>query len=232
VEEGHHRAVVDGFLRGAGTYIDEHRDILRQRLKTESPWWVPEAIDDRIFEKVVGGAKRFIDELLADPDHELRKGIDERLLNLVGRLRTDPELIAVVEQRKVELLDHPAVRDWLDSLWSELQRQLVRAAEDPTSELRIGLVTALETAGQRLRDDSEVQVVFDGWVVNMVHSIAAEYGGRAADYITTTVAQWDAEQTTDLLEVQVGRDLQFIRINGTIVGGLVGLLIYLFGQLL
>ena len=157
LDEGHHHVVIDSVLRTAGEYLDEHREVLRDRLRSESPWWVPEPIDDRIYEKVVGGAKRFLSDLRADPDHELRQGIDERLRGLVDRLRTDPELALRVEERKDALLAQPAVQSWMASLWGELKRSLAVAARDPSSELRQRMEAALASAGRSLRDDPELQ---------------------------------------------------------------------------
>jgi uncharacterized membrane-anchored protein YjiN (DUF445 family) len=232
LDEGHHRVVIDSVLRSAGEYLDEHREVLRDRLRAESPWWVPEPIDDRIYEKVVGGAKRFLSDLQADPEHELRQGIDERLRGLVARLRTDPELALRVEQRKDALLAQPAVQRWMASLWGELKRSLAVAARDPSSELRQRMESALASAGRSLRDDPELQATVDRWLVGAAREVSEQYGGSAADFIAATVERWDPQETSDLLELQVGRDLQFIRINGTVVGGLAGLLIYLVGQLL
>jgi uncharacterized membrane-anchored protein YjiN (DUF445 family) len=232
LHEGHHHALVESVLKGAGEYLDEHRAVLRERLDTESPWWVPEPVDDRIFDKVFGGAKRFIADLSADPQHELRLGVDNRLLALADRLRTDPELVARVEARKDELLAHPSVQAWTASLWGELKGELAVQSRDPSSTLRTRLDTALASAGARLRDDPALQATIDRWFADAVQSLAEQYGHGVADFITTTVERWDVEETTERLELQVGRDLQFIRINGTVVGGLVGLAIYVVSQFL
>jgi uncharacterized membrane-anchored protein YjiN (DUF445 family) len=232
IEEGHHQAFVDSILRSAGDYLDEHRATLRARLSVESPWWVPEPIDDRVFEKVFTGAKRFLRDLQGQPDHELRRGIDRRLTELVDRLRTDPVLIAAVEDRKRQLLQHPSVQAWAASLWVEAKATLSRSARDADSELRRRLAEAVASAGVRLRDDTELQETVDAWFADAVHTAAEEYGPSAAAYIEATVDRWDTEETTSRIELLVGRDLQFIRINGTIVGGLAGLAIYAIGQLL
>jgi uncharacterized membrane-anchored protein YjiN (DUF445 family) len=231
IDEGHHHALVESVLRSAGEYLDEHRSVLRERITIESPWWVPEPLDDRIFEKVFGGAKRFIGDLLAEPDHELRRGIDRRLALLVERLRTDPALAAKVEQRKLDLLQHPSVQAWAASLWSELKVSLSRSARDPSSELRRRLAETIMSGGERLRDDPELQATVDAWFADAVHSAALEYGPSAAAYIEATVERWDTDETVSRLELLVGRDLQFIRINGTIVGGLAGLVIFYVGKL-
>jgi uncharacterized membrane-anchored protein YjiN (DUF445 family) len=232
IAEGHHRALVDAVLARAGEYIDDNREVFRQRLRSESPRWVPGRLDDIVFGRIFGGAKRLIVDLAANPEHELRRDIDARLFELVGRLRTDPELAARVEARKEELLDHPDLQGWAASVWAELKEYLVQAARDPNSTLRSRFEHALTTAGARLRDDPSLQASVDGSLTDAAASIASQYGEGAADYIAATVERWNPADTSDRLELVVGRDLQFIRINGTVVGGLAGLVIYLLGNML
>jgi uncharacterized membrane-anchored protein YjiN (DUF445 family) len=232
IAEGHHRALVDAVLARASDYLDDNRDVLRNRLRSESPWWVPGPLDDRIFAKIFGGAQRLITDLAADPNHELRRDIDARMVELVGRLRTDPDLGGRVEARKELLLDHPDVQAWAGSVWADVKAYLLSSARDPQSTLRSRFEHAVATAGARLRDDRSLQATVDDSLTEAVAAVASQYGAGAADYIAATVERWDPADTSDRLELVVGRDLQFIRINGTVVGGLAGFLIYLVGNLL
>jgi uncharacterized membrane-anchored protein YjiN (DUF445 family) len=232
IAEGHHRALVDAVLARAGEYIDDNREVLRQRLRSESPRWVPGRLDDIVFGRIFGGAQRLVADLAANPDHELRRDIDARLFELVGRLRTDPELGAHVEARKEQLLDHPDIQAWAGSVWAEIKEYLGEAARDPQSPLRSRFEHALSAVGARLRDDASLQATVDGSLTEAAASVASQYGEGAADYIAATVQRWDPAETSDRLELVVGRDLQFIRINGTVVGGLAGLAIYVLGNLL
>ena len=223
IAEGHHRLIVDAVLARAGEYLEANRDALYQRLRTESPWWLPGAIDERIFAKIFGSAQRLVADVAADPDHELRRDIDARLVELVARLRTDPVLAARVEARKEQLLDHPDVQVWAGSVWADVKAYLLRSAREPGSVLRGRFEAALVGAGTRLRDDPSLQVTVDGWLIDAVAAVVSQYRESAADYIAATVERWDPADTADRLELVVGRDLQFIRINGTVVGGLAGL---------
>jgi uncharacterized membrane-anchored protein YjiN (DUF445 family) len=232
IAEGHHHALVDAVLLRAGDYLDDHRDLLRERLRRESPWWLPETLDDRIFAKVFSGAKRLVTDLAEDPEHPLRRDIDSQLIQLVGRLRSDPELAAAVEARKSQLLDHPDVQAWAGSVWSDVKDYLLRSAGDPSSPLRGRFAQALVTVGSRLRDDESLQATVDGWLIEAATGAVELYGENVAEYIAATMARWDPAETSDRLELVVGRDLQFIRLNGTIVGGLAGLIIYVIGNLL
>ncbi len=232
LEAGHHQALLDTVLHGVDRLLDDNRTMLRNKLSEQSPWWVPEPIDNRVFAKMFNGIKGFLAEVAADPNHELRDQLDTRMAELAVRLRTDPTLIAKGEELKAELLAHPEMRAWSSSLWANLKRSVVELADDPDSELRRRLEAALVTAGQALRDDPVLQAKIDSWVERALGYLVEQYRHEIADLISTTVARWDADDTSRRIELQVGRDLQFIRINGTVVGGLAGLVIYSVGQLL
>ena len=228
----HHQALLDTTLNGLSGLLEENRWLLRQKLAEQSPWWLPEPIDDRLFKKFFAGVQGFLAEVAGDPDHELRHQLDVRVAELAVRLRTDPALIARGEQLKAELLEHPEVRAWLDSLWRNTKASILAVADDPDSDLRRRLDAALERAGRSLQEDPVLQAKVNGWIEKVVSYLAEEYGHEIADLIATTVARWDGAEASRRIELQVGRDLQFIRINGTVVGGLAGLAIYSIGQLL
>ena len=232
IAEGYQDTAVDAVLRVIVRYLDENRDDLRLRLHRQLPWWIPGPVDERIFARVFTRAHELSADVVADPDHSLRHEIDAQLRDLIDRLRNDPQLIAQVEARKEQLLDHARVQAWAGSVWADVRDRLVEAARRPDSRLRAHLGDALASAGARLRDDPHLQETVDSWFVDAVATITTQHGERVADYIAATVERWDPEDTADRLELVVGRDLQFIRINGTVVGGLAGLLIYLIGNLL
>ena len=232
VENGHHQRLLDATMAGLKNFLDDNRNTFRERLQTESPWWVPETIDDRIFDKIFTGVHRFLDDVGRDHQHEVRRSIDQRVVAFAQRLRDDPELVAKGEEIKDELLAHPDVRAWIASLWSEMKTSIERAAVDPDSELRRRMTFSLSQVGQRLKDDPSLQAKVDGWVASAGSYLVSNYRGEVSSMISSTVERWDAESTSRRLELQVGRDLQFIRINGTVVGGLAGLVIHLLTELL
>jgi uncharacterized membrane-anchored protein YjiN (DUF445 family) len=232
VEGGHHQRLLDAVLKGLGGFLDDNRKTFRERLEHESPWWIPESIDDKLFEKIYGAVHNFLADVGSDSDHEVRKSIDTRVVAFADRLRSDPELLGKGEELKTELLAHPDVRAWLGSLWGEVKRNTVTALDDPASELRQRLNVSLTSLGKRLASEAELQAKVDDWVMRAAGHIVDHYRGEVADLIAGTVAKWDGKATGERMELQVGRDLQFIRINGTIVGGLAGLLIYSVSQLL
>ncbi|MCU1361511.1 MAG: hypothetical protein JWN99_2800 [Ilumatobacteraceae bacterium] len=227
IEGGHHQRLLDSTITGLAGFLDDNRTTFRERLQKESPWWIPETIDDRIFDKIYAGVHRFLADVGADPQHEVRRSIDTRVVAFAQRLRTDPELIRKGEELKDELLAHPDVRAWIGSLWGDVKHSLEQASIDPDSELRRRVTFSLGQLGARLRDDAELQAKVDGWVVSAGGYLVENYRGEVSRMIESTVARWDAESTSRRMELQVGRDLQFIRINGTVVGGLAGLLIHI-----
>ncbi len=232
VEGGHHQAIVDAALSGVAATLGDNKAVLRHRLTTESPWWVPEPIDDRVFDRLFSGVQRFMADLAAQPDHELRKNLEVRVSELSEQLKTSPKMQARAEELKEEFLSHPEVRAWMADLWSNIKSALVDASNDPESELRVRFEEALTSAGRRLIADQALQEKVDRWVAGAVSYVADQSRGEVADLIASTVEKWDAKDTGRRIELQVGRDLQFIRINGTVVGAVAGVAIHAISQLL
>jgi uncharacterized membrane-anchored protein YjiN (DUF445 family) len=232
VEGDHHQRLLDAVLTGLRSFLADNRATFRARVEQESPWWIPDTIDDKLFAKIYSAVHNFLADVESNPDHEVRKSIEVRVVAFAQRLRNDPELLAKGEELKNELLAHPDVRAWLGSLWAEMKRNTIGALDDPHSELRQRVDRSLVNLGRRLASEDELQAKVDDWVARAAGHVVDHYRGEVADLIAGTVAKWDAKATGERLELQVGRDLQFIRINGTIVGGLAGLVIYSVSQLL
>ena len=231
VDGNHHQRMLDGVMKGIGGFLEDNREMLRDRLDHESPWWVPDSIDDRVFAKIFGGVQRFLADVSSSPNHEVRTSINERVVALAAKLRNDPALIAKCEAMKLELLHHPDVQAWLQSLWGELKSSMLAASKDPESELRRRLVDGFTNAGVRLTTDREIQAKIDDWVERLVSYVVENYKHEVAGLISSTVERWDSADTSKRIELQVGRDLQFIRINGTVVGGLAGIVIHTVSEL-
>ncbi len=229
---GRHQELLDAAVVGIVNLLDARREELRGRFAKQSPWWVPEPIDDRLFDKIFNGLKAFLGEVSADPRHELRLHVDERMVTLVEELRNSPEMKAKGEELRNELLEHPAVQSWARSLWSDLKEGLLRQSRDPESELRQRIQVLAGRLATTLRDDPVLQGKVDRWIESVVGYVVEQYRHEVADLISSTVRKWDAQETSTRIEQQIGRDLQFIRINGTVVGGLAGLVIHTVGQLI
>ncbi len=231
-DSGEHQVALAAGLRGLARFLAENRVVLRQRLSEESPEWVPQWIDDKLFARLFNGLQSFLAEVAADDQHELRRQFDRYLRDYAEALRTDPAKAASVELAKLKLLEHPDVRTWLSNLWEPVKRGLLAGAADPGSELRRTISSLVMQLGGALRDDETLRAKVDGWLERAVSQVLARYADELAGLISSTVQRWDADETGRRLELQVGRDLQFIRINGTVVGALVGVLIHAVSQLL
>ncbi len=231
MEGDHHHAVVESTLTGIAAFLDENQRTFRQRMSEESPWWVPEPVDDVVFDKIYSGVSSFLNEVGGQRNHSLRIQLDERTREMSERLKSDPELEARAAKLKDELLAHPEFKAWSDSLWQRMKLGILDATEDNTSPLRIKLQDSLVEAGQTIEADSDLQKKLDHWIADAIGYVAEQFRDEVVDLIASTVQRWDGEETSDRLELQVGRDLQFIRINGTIVGGLAGLAIYTISEL-
>ncbi|MEM9564175.1 MAG: DUF445 domain-containing protein [Actinomycetota bacterium] len=231
VEGDHHQQLFDTVVRGVDRFLGDNATSLRNRMTQESPWWVPEAVDDVVFDKIYSSVRRFLREVADDSNHELRLSVDERSAALAEDLKTSPAMLARGEEIKEEILAHPEVRAWSANLWASLKAALLEATEDPESQLRLRIEEALVDAGRSLERDPELRAKVEHWIVDGIGYVAEQFRGEVSNLIATTVQRWDADETADRIELQVGRDLQFIRINGTVVGGLAGLVIYTLSEL-
>ena len=232
VEGDRHQEVMSVALRGLARFLQENRLVFRAQLGDASPAWVPDWVDDRVFDRIFAGLQGFLEDVGSDPRHELRRAYDARLRAYVHALRTDPDTAARVEELKKELLEHPAVRAWSGSLWSNAKNAVLSAAADPDSELRSRLVGLVRDAARLLQHDPTVRELVQRHSHTIAGYLVERFSADIADLVSGTVARWDTEETSRRIELQVGRDLQWIRVNGTVVGGLAGLVIYTVAQLL
>jgi uncharacterized membrane-anchored protein YjiN (DUF445 family) len=229
-EDGRHHDLLDAMLRAIDRFLTDNRASLRARFGTESPWWLPEAAEDRIFERLLDGARNVLGEVARNPDHELRADFDARVHRLVDSLESSPAMRARGEELKRELLAQPELRAWVASVWTDLKAGLRAQAADPDSELRRRLADTIAALGQRLLDDPALADRVEHGVETGVRYVADQFSDEIGTMVSGTVARWDGREAADRLELLLGPDLQFIRINGTIVGGLAGLLIHAAGQ--
>jgi uncharacterized membrane-anchored protein YjiN (DUF445 family) len=232
VEDGRHRPLVDAILRGAVTFLDEQREPLRARFGEASPWWLPGALEDRFFERLLDGARTLLAAIAADPDHELRGELDARLRTLADRLQHEAALAEKATGLVDDLLASPDVRGWTRSLWTDLKSSLQSQVDAGGGALRTRVADVVVALGQRLEADAELQARLSSGIESGVRSVATNHRQEISSLISATIARWDADETSDKLELLLGRDLQFIRINGTVVGGLAGVVIHFVADVL
>jgi uncharacterized membrane-anchored protein YjiN (DUF445 family) len=229
--DGAHHKLVDLVTERAYEWVrDNHGAVLRvvsQRLPGWSPRFVDELVADRLYAEVL----TFAWAVHTEPDHPLRKAVDTFLMEFAQDLRTDPATMERAEAIKLQVLAHPDVQMLVASAWGTAKKMLLDAAEDPSSELRRRVRDGLVALGGRLSADAELRSKVDNWLQDVASYVVCNYRGEIISLITDTVQRWDAQETARKVELQVGRDLQFIRINGAVVGALAGLAIHIISQL-
>jgi uncharacterized membrane-anchored protein YjiN (DUF445 family) len=230
--DGAHLRFVDLICDRAYEWVRDNHAIVLRVVGDRAPSWSPKFVDELVADKVYGEVLAFAWAVKTDPQHPMRKAVDRFLAEFAHDLRHDPDTIERAEQIKNQLLEHPAVRDLVGTVWSAAKKMVMDAAEDPSNELRRRVVDGLISIGRRLTEDADLRSKVDGWLEGAAAYIATHYAAEITTLITDTVQRWDGEETSRKVELQVGRDLQFIRINGTVVGSLAGLAIHTITLLL
>jgi len=231
IRDGRHEEALDAVLREVDRFIDEHRDDLRVQLGRASPWWLPGAAEDRLFDRLVEGVRTLAGAMLDDRDHALRVRFETRLTELAQDLQTSDELLERGEQLKRELLSQPEIGDWIGGLWTDVKAHLREEAVRDDGDLRRRLTELLVGIGARLEDPVMAERL-DEAMATAVTYVVERFQGEIVSLVSGTIERWDAEETSDRLELLLGPDLQFIRINGTVVGALAGLVLHAVAQVL
>jgi uncharacterized membrane-anchored protein YjiN (DUF445 family) len=232
VADGGHRRAVDLIVSRAHDWLILHGDSVMDAVQGGAPGWTPRFVDKKVGERVYKELLRFVTEMRDMPAHPARGALDRFLSDFASDLQSDTETRARVERLKTEVLGRGEVQDLIASAWTAVRSMIVSAAEDERSELRMRVRASLLSLGARMASDGKVQGKVDTWVESAAVYVVTTYRKEITSLITDTVAGWDAEHTTKKIEANIGRDLQFIRINGTVVGSLAGLLIHTVSRML
>lgn len=233
IADGRHRPVIDSLIRWAGLVLEDNeamvRDVIHSRANALLRFT---GLDERLANSVLDGLYKLLAEVLVDENHPLRAKIEEGLAGLARDLVEDPETQAKVERLKRELIANPAVAEWWTGVWERLRTGLI-AAMRGEGDMDVSFAAfgeSITEMGVALRDDPRLQMQVNRFARRTAVGIASRHGGQIVQLVSETVKRWDAEKVTSRIEGAVGRDLQFIRMNGTLVGGLVGVAIHTVGQ--
>ncbi|MFN3288444.1 MAG: DUF445 domain-containing protein, partial [Sphingomonadaceae bacterium] len=233
IEGGRHGALVDALLRWLARALAENEALIRAEVRERAGWFARMAgLDEEISDRIIAALRKLLGDMAADPAHPMRLKVTESLTGIAFDLRHDAETRARVEAVRDEIIAHPAVADRPDGLWAGLKASLLKAVEAPDGLRSGGLGAALEALGRRLTEDEELREVINGHARRGVMALVEGYGEEIVSLVSDTVRGWDTEMVVNRLEGIVGRDLQYIRINGTLVGGLAGLVIYALAEAL
>ena len=229
VRDGSHVGLVDAVADHAVRWLEEHRQDVEGLVQRQAPTWSPRLVDELVAIRVSSELIRFAVAVRDEPDHPVRRSLDDWLTALSRDLREDPGTMARADALVQRFAEHPQVRESLRALASTVRRLVLDAVEDPESPLRVRVRDMLVDLGERLTADAELQAKVDAWVEDALAYVVTTYRSELTSTITETVRRWDGAQAARRIELQVGRDLQFVRVNGTIVGALVGVVLHAVG---
>ena len=226
VRDDLHHGVVDLALEELHRWLVQNPDTFAAVLSERAPWWAPPRLNEAVTTRIHTEAIRWLADIRDDPHHHAREALDSMLAQLGQDLLFNEDTQARAEGLKLRLLEHPQFSATGISLWNALRRALLGALREPQGPLRDRLQRELTAFAERLSADEELRQRLDGLAADAAVFAVERYGAELTTVITHTIERWDGREAARRIELHVGRDLQFIRINGTIVGGLVGVVIH------
>ena len=218
-------------VRLAAEAVLNNRELIRERVRAETPWWVPPVVDDKIYQRIIDAVERLLRDMVMDPAHPLRRAFDDAIRDFIERLQHAPDVIARAEEMKEEWLADSPLADLSARLWENIRNAVLTYATSGDGDAPGPLDRGLSEFGTALLANPGVLAEMDDLLIDLTGSVVEKYRHEIGDLIAQTVASWDPDATSRRFELAVGRDLQFVRINGTLVGGLVGLGIYAISRL-
>jgi len=226
VRDKAHYGLVDLALGEFHRWLTENPETFARVLAERAPWWAPHQVNDLVITRMHKEALKWVSEIRDNPTHQARIALDDLLADLADDLLHDEATIERAERLKVRILDHPQLMETVLSLWRAFRSALIAALADPEGPLRTRIQSELEKFAQRVVGERDLRDRLDGYVADLAAFAVNRYGTELTAVISHTINRWDGKETASRVELFVGRDLQFIRINGTIVGGLVRLVIH------
>lgn len=231
--EGRHIPLLDGIINRASLIVASNEEIIRDMVHERAGRilrWT--GLDENVADALIGGLNKLLFDMADYPDHPLRLRVNEMLAELAYDMQHDKEMQKKVSNLKNEIVDNPAMQRWIDGLWQQARGALLKAARDPDKAMAGKFGEALRQLGTTLQDDERLRQTINRFARRATVGATASYGDNIVRLVSDTVRGWDARRVTDRVETAVGRDLQYIRINGTLVGGLVGLALHTVDVLL
>ena len=232
INEDRHVPMLEAAIRWMARALDANEPLIRDMVHKKANWVLKLAgLDAKLADAIIDGLRKLTAEMSTDPAHPVRIKVEEALAQLANDLQTKPETRARVESIKEQLLDNKSVGLWLDSLWQRGREAIIKAARNPDAVMAGKLGEIMKSMGGTLEKDERIRGAINQFARRAVVGMAASYGGSIVKLVSETVRGWDARTVTNRLEAAVGRDLQYIRINGTLVGGMVGLVLHVIDKL-
>lgn len=218
--------LLSGSLKLGSRFLKENKAIIKKRIAEETPWWLPRTVDEAIYRKIVDGVDETLRQVSRDPKHPLHQDFMTIVDHFVDDLKHSPDILSKEQAFKENLLQDAVVHEFSYSVWVDIKTALIDNSTNPNPAVHQSIQQGLVRLGQTLLSDEAMREKINYWVEGSILYLVEKYGYEVEFLIANTISKWDPEATSQKVELQVGRDLQFIRINGTVVGGLVGLVIH------
>lgn len=232
IAEGKLEPVVDEIIEWAYRKVLTMEDAVVTLIDERMPQWAPRFARSLVGEKVYTELVVWMGEVREDKDHEARRAIRRNLEQFAHDLQHDPAMITRVESLKEDIMGSTPVRNAAASIWKGASAGIIEQAEDETSMLREKVTQLCMRWGRELGEDPQLRASLDRRIQGAVSFLADNYAPEVTNIITETIQRWDADEASEKIELMVGKDLQYIRLNGTIVGALAGFLIYTVNELI
>ena len=232
INEDRHVPMLEAAIRALSRALDANESLIREMVRKRASWMLRLAgLDEKLADSIIDGLRKVTLEMSTDPAHPVRVRMEQALADLANDLQTNPETRARVEGWKEDLLANKSVAMWLDTLWQKGRSAIIAAARNPDAVLAGKVGEVLRSMGTTLEEDPRIRGAVNQFARRAIAGMAATYGSSIVKLVSETIRGWDALTITARLEQAVGRDLQYIRINGTVVGGLVGLILHVIDTL-
>lgn len=232
MERGDQTRILSYLVTKLRDYVIENETMVRERVKKESHFLIPGFVDNLIATKITKGLASYLSEIDQDPNHKVRQEVNQQLVRFIEDIRTSPAWQAELEDIKNSLLSGDKVHQYASSVWKHLQTAIISDLEGQESSILLYLQKTIREMVANLKNDPAFQQKLNKWVQKTAYKYILKNTSKVGDLISNTVGNWQGKELSNKLELEVGKDLQFIRINGTLVGGLVGLLIYTITRLI
>jgi uncharacterized membrane-anchored protein YjiN (DUF445 family) len=231
INEDRHVPMLEAAIRWTARALEANEQLIREMVRKKANWVLKlAALDEKLADAIIEGLRKLTVEMSTDPAHPVRIKVEQALAQLANDLQTRPETRDRVEAMKEQLLDNKSVGLWLDALWQKGREAIIKGARNPDAVLAGKMGEVLKSMGGTLEKDRRIRAAINQFARRAVVGMAASYGGSIVKLVSETIRSWDAQTVTNRLEAAVGRDLQYIRINGTLVGGLVGLILHVIDK--
>lgn len=226
LDKNDHQRIITNLSSQIKNYIAENDEMIKDRVKKGSYTFIPAFVDNKIADKITSGLSDFFKEIEQDPNHEIRNLITQKIYDFSNELKQDPKWEEEFKNIKNDLLKNDKLNEYSNDIWISIKNTLTKELQDDESSLKKYLSKNLNEFSQNLKNDENFQKKIDDWVRVTAYKYILKNTHQFGNLISSTVGNWKGKELSEKLELEVGKDLQFIRVNGTIVGGLVGLIIY------